>query len=449
MLRLRFFSFIALLILLTTSQSGCGGGGGGGGSSSGPPRSGSLDTSFGTGGIVKTGITANQDDDANAVAVQSDGKILAAGDTLNGNGDYDFALTRYKPDGSLDTGFGNGGIVTTDVTTTGKDDFAYAVAIQSDGKIIAAGPASNGADNDFALVRYNTDGSPDAGFGTNGIVTTDVTMTGKDDFAYAVAIQSDGKILAAGSAFNGADNDFALVRYNTDGSPDAGFGTNGIVTTDVPTGRDDSAFAVGIQADGKIVVAGPTANVSLFDFALVRYNSDGTLDTSFGAGGVVTTDVTIGEGDFALALSIQPDGKIVVGGPTFNGANDDFALVRYNANGSLDTSFGSGGIVKTDVTAGQNDDAYALAIQSDGKIVAGGYSNNLNTNMANFALVRYNPDGSQDTSFGAGGIVTTDVASGDDDYAVAVAIQSDGRIVAAGDIFNGSDYDMALVRYRP
>jgi len=404
------------------------------------PLSGSLDTGFGTGGKVTTPIGSGNDY-ALALGIQSDGKIVAAGYSSNGS-KYNFALVRYSTDGSLDTTFGAGGIVTTPIGS--GHDVANALGIQSDGRIVAAGYSYNGSNYDFALVRYNTDGSLDATFGAGGIVTTPVGSD--EDIAYALVIQSDGRIVAAGSSFNSGSNkhDIALVRYNANGALDTGFGTGGIVTTTVGS-INDYAYALGIQSDGRIVAAGSSYNGSNYDFALVRYNTNGTLDTGFGTGGIVTTPVRSGN-DYAHALSIQPDGRIVAAGSSDNGIKYDFALVRYNINGTLDTGFGTGGIVITTIGSGF-DIAYALGIQPDGRIVAAGSSNN-GSNF-DFALVRYNANGTRDTGFGAGGKVTSPIGSGDD-YALAIGIQSsDGKIVAAGYSYNGSDFDFALARYWP
>ena len=339
---------------------------------------GDLDTSFGTGGKVVTSFLG-QDDFVRSVAIQSDGKIVVAGETKNGTYD-EFALARYNPDGTLDTSFGNsGGKKITNSNNNG--DHARSVAIQSDGKIVLAGAGDNTGNDDFALYRYNTDGSLDSSFGTGGKVFTAVGSG--NDFAESVAIQSDGKIVVAGYSYNGSNDDFALVRYNTDGSLDTSFDSDGKVTTDVGSGSD-VANSVAIQSDGKIVAAGYSFGNS-GDFALVRYNTDGSLDTSFDSDGKVTTEVGSG-GDVAWSVAIQSDGKIVAAGYSYNGSNDDFALVRYNTDGSLDTSFDSDGKVTTDVGSG-SDVANSVAIQSDGKIVAAG--NSKNGNYRDFALVRY------------------------------------------------------------
>ena len=402
-----------------------------------PSLSGSLDTTFGTGGIVTTPI-GSYDACAYALGIQSDGRIVASGYYADGS-NYDFTLVRYNTDGSLDTTFGTGGIVTTPIGSGNAT--ANALGIQSDGRILAAGSSYNGSNNNFTLVRYNTNGSLDTTFGTGGIVTTSIGSGYAG--AYALGIQSDGKIMAGGYYADGSNYDFALVRYNTNGSLDTTFGTGGIVTTSTGSGYD-IAYVLGIQPDGRILAAGSSHYGSNYDFALVRYNTDGSLDTTFGTGGIVTT--TIGSGDSeVLALGIQSDGRIVAAGKSPDGSNYDFALVRYNTDGSLDTTFGTGGIVTTPFGFGW-DYANTLVIQSDGRIVAAGKS--FNGSNYDFALVRYNTDGSLDTTFGTNGKVTTPIGSYDA-YAIALDIQSDGRIVAAGYSYNGNNYDFALVRYLP
>jgi uncharacterized delta-60 repeat protein len=394
---------------------------------------GDLDPTFGTGGKVTTNFFGL--DQAFAMSIQPDGHIVAAGTAFNGSS-WDFALVRYNPDGTLDPTFGTGGKV-----TTGFGDYydaVNAVAIQGDGRIVAAGVASQGSGGtgNFALVRYNPDGTLDPTFGTGGELTTD--FLGGDDLAQAVAIQQDGHIVAAGTAYHldGLSTEFALARYNPDGSLDPTFGTDGKVTTDF-FGNSDLAYAVAIQQDDHIVAAGRALNGSNYDFALARYNPDGTLDPSFGTGGKATTDF-FGGADVASGLTVQSDGNIVGVGFAFNGSNFDFALARYTPGGTLDPTFGTGGKVSTDFL-GSDDAASAVALQADGDIVAAG-----NVADADFALARYKPNGTLDPTFGTGGKVTTDFF-GNSDLAYAVAIQSDGKIVAAG--WTSTNYDFALARY--
>ncbi|MCP4352313.1 MAG: hypothetical protein GY795_43195, partial [Desulfobacterales bacterium] len=329
---------------------------------------------------------------------------------------------------------GTDGKVTADF---GGDDIGRAVAVQPDGKIIAAGYSET--NGDFALIRYTSSGTPDDTFGSAGKVTTSY---GDYEGCLSVAVQADGKIVAAGFSMSESVQDFAVMRYNSDGSLDTGFDGDGIVTTPVGTGND-AGIGLLIQPDEKIVVTGISYNGTDNDFAVVRYNSDGSLDTSFGGDGTVTTPVGSGE-DMGCFAAVQSDGKIVLAGYSFNGSNDDFAVVRYNTDGSLDTGFGTGGKLITPVGSG-DDRSYDVCIQSDGKIVITGES--YNGSNYDFAVARYNSDGTLDTTFGNGGTVTADTKNADNGIHAA-AIQSDGNIVTAGYSFgNRGVPDFSVVRY--
>lgn len=344
----------------------------------------------------------------------------------------------------LDLSFGNGGKVLTSIGN--RDDFATAVAIQSDGKIVSAGRVNNGSNNvfeyDFAVIRYNTDGTLDNSFGTGGKVIT--ALGSSYDIANALAIQPDGKIVVVGETTYG----FAAVRYNTDGSLDTSFGEGGKVVILIGT-RFSNAKSLALQSDGKIVAAGysDNGNSNARDFALVRLNTNGTLDNSFGTGGKVVTPVGVSD-DSANAVAIQSDGKIIAAGNSLNGSDFDFVLVRYNTDGSLDNSFGLGGKVVTQI-GNSYDYANTVVIQSDGKIVAVG-SSYTNTNPINsyFALARYNTNGLLDNSFGTNGKVITAIG-GVNSYANAAAIQPDGKIVAAGYTIDNTFtlYSFAVARY--
>ena len=239
-----------------------------------------------------------------------------------------FAVAVTAAPGDLDTTFDGDGKVTTNFTA--GDDVASGVAIQSDGKIVTAGSAGNTPD--FALARYNADGSLDTTFDGDGKVETDFSG---NDVAFAVAIQSDGKIVAVGRDGIIA-SDFAIARYNADGSLDTTFDGDGKVTTDITA--SDVAFAVAIQSDGKIVAVGVDGILIDSDFAIARYNADGSLDTTFDGDGKVITDIT--GSDIAQGVAIQSDGKIVAVGQD---GTSDFALARYNANTPSSSSGGGGG----------------------------------------------------------------------------------------------------------
>jgi uncharacterized delta-60 repeat protein len=381
---------------------------------------GDLDAGFSFDGKVTTAIGGSTDV-ANGVAVQDDGRIVVVGTSYDEtDSENDFALVRYLPDGSLDSTFGESGKVVTDI---GADDDANAVAIQDDGKIVVAGYSDDGDNRiSFAVVRYDTNGDPDNSFDDDAIVTTDVDGAGENDSGYAraVAIQDDGKIVVAGESYNGSTYEFTLVRYESDGDPDTTFDDDGIATALVGTG-DNSGYDVAIQDDGKIVVAGTAANGGLGLFGMVRFTTDGDPDAGFGAGGEVTTDIGADE-DLGYAVAIQPDGRIVMAGSTYNDSSRDFALVRYDPGGGVDTSFGDGGNAITDT----NGEPRAVAIQDDGRIVAAG--SGTNGDGVDFAVARYEPDGSLDAGFGTGGTVYTHIGF---DQGKGLALH-DGKIVTAG-----------------
>jgi uncharacterized delta-60 repeat protein len=405
---------------------------------------GSLDILFDADGAVTTPVL-NADDVANALAIQPDGKIVAAGYSYTST-NQDYAVVRYNIDGSLDTTFDSDGKVTTHLSFA---DIVNSVAIQPDGKIIAAG--YSGSPLAFSLVRYNADGSLDATFDTDGLLMTSILGVG--DLAYDVAIQTDGKIIAAGYGGNGSGTNITLVRYNPNGSLDTSFDGDGKLTTPVST-FTDYAYGVGIQTDGKIITTGysrhgsSTSNYNN-DSVLIRYNADGSLDTSFDGDGKLIVDLGVGNST-AYSVAIQTDGKIVAAGYSLIDMRYVFTVARCNPDGSYDTSFDGDGIVTTAIRTGGNM-AYAVAIQPDGKIVAAGYSYSDGVPDFDFTLVRYNPDGSLDTSFDGDGMVTTAFLNSDNyDYANALAIQSDGKIIAAGySVYFSAAQAAALVRYNP
>lgn len=409
---------------------------------------GDLDLTFGDGGIVATDF-GGENDQARAVLVQSSGKILVAGRA--GGIDSDFLLARYEANGSLDAGFGGGdGFMLTDF---GDGSGARAMATQADGKIVLAGYVERRTDVaagywDFALARYRPDGTLDPTFGGgDGIVVTDIV--GGYDQAYSLAIQNDGKIVVAGSTFdmgpNAYPNDWNIVlaRYNSDGSLDATFGGgDGLVITDFGTHGFEEAYSVAVQTDGRIVVAATWTNV-------LRYEADGDLDTTFGGGdGRVTIDFG-GGGQATTTLALESYNRIVVAGSTYDSATGKtrFGLARLRADGSTDASFGGGdGIVTTDFQ-GLGGYAEAVTIQADGAILVAGVVS-LSSQDTNFAIARYNIAGRLDRGFGGGdGIVTTDFG-GNSDHARALAIQQDGKIVVAGAAgYFAGGLDAGLARY--
>ena len=423
-IRICFICLVMVLILSNQSLS----------------QAGQLDKTFGNNGIVSTSV--DKQSMAFSVAIQKDGKIIAAGKSWNGHNN-DFALVRYNSDGTLDNSFGINAKV---ILPVGLDeDIANSVALQSNGKIVVGGYfyLNDGLTPLFALTRLNSNGTLDNTFGTNGFATTKIVESSK---SFSIAIQNDDKIIATGYYFEtgGVGEGFALVRYNSDGTLDNNFGTNGIVITQISNDYDE-AQSVAIQTDGKIIVGGFSGYFFVgsydTDFVLARYNSNGTLDNTFGIKGIVVFDIS--DRDFLNSIAVQKDGKILAAGNYRNGDHVDFAIFKFNSNGTLDNTFGANGFVLTHIGS---DDAYctSVIVQNDGKILACG--NSRNGNDYDFNVVRYNSDGTSDNTFGTNGTVTTQVGNSDD-LVGAAAIQSDGKIILAGQTFNGKNYDFAVVRY--
>jgi uncharacterized delta-60 repeat protein len=408
---------------------------------------GNLDSTFGNGGKVIATVPGSTES-ATGMAVQPSGNIIVCGITFPDPASSQFALVRFGGNGSFDTTFGTGGIVKTGFG--GNDSQAAAVVVQQDSKIVVTGFTSSPSGGDIALARYESDGTLDSTFGTGGRVTTD--FSGTYDAGRDLTIQPNGRIVVAGYTFNAQSNsanDFALARYNSNGAIDTTFGTNGKVKGPIFFGND-SAEAIALQPNGKIVAGGSVQtdfNNSAYDFVVARYEGDlvaspGNPDTSFDGDGKATTDFN-GTRDEGNAVALQTDGKAVVAGSA-SAANLDFAVARYNVNGTLDSSFGTGGKVTTPVSASGDDVAYAVVIQHDGKIVVAGYAQTATT--FDFALVRYNPNGTLDSSFGSGGQLTTDFGAGSD-VGRALVLQADNKIVVAGYATIGSGRDFALARY--
>jgi len=418
---------------------------------------GDLDPTFGIGGIA---ITFGPNDRASALVVQPNGQFIVAGTSFPGGADVTLPpslgsspeavmLVRYQPDGRVDASFGQGGKL---ATSFGLGSGASALLQQPDGTLVMAGYAAVGIGNsggvsnvrliDVLLARYLPDGRLDAAFGAGGMVTTDF---GGSDVATAVIRQPDGTLVVAGSSTLSPLRPIQMpfvARYWPDGSLDASFGIGGKVSSFFSPGQNNNgsvAAALVLQPDGKVVVAGSTGAPNPFapTLSVARLKPDGTLDASFGAGGVVTTP--IGSSSGATAVVLQPGGKLVVAGFTPGFGAADLLLVRYLPDGRLDASFGTGGMVTTPVGGGSG--ATALLQQPDGKLVVAGP-----VQPANVLLVRYLPDGRLDANFGTGGIVTTDL--GGQEFASALLEQPDGKLVLAGSFSASGATDILLTRYQ-
>jgi uncharacterized delta-60 repeat protein len=368
--------------------------------------SGALDTTF---GFTQNGWSDDIVGTARAVELQPDGKIVAAGDS-----------------GATTT--------ITAVTTT-----------------IATTITTTLSNSDFLIARYNAHGTLDPTFGLHANGTVAMDMGYDHDVVRSLAIQSDGKIVVVGDGINSSSPNYVsiIARFNTDGTLDMSFANGGIITD---TSRTTSRVSVvKMQQDGKIVVGGNFQNGSgPASFYLARYDSNGAPDTSFNSG---TVTASPGADPVLADIAILPNGKIIVAGTTNVNSNADVFLMRYNADGTLDTTFGSTGTVIADDMIHGRETTAGLAVQTtDGKIVVSAtFQPSAGSILTDdFALFRYNADGSLDTTFGNGfGMVTTDLGSANDDVAYDVQIQQDGNIVVVGAASNGSNDDIGLARYWP
>jgi uncharacterized delta-60 repeat protein len=371
------------------------------------------------------------------VVIQPRGQIAAVGFIHTNEGiESDFALVRYTPLGQLDQNFGNGGRVLTDFD--GRYDVGHALASMPDGRIVAVGSSTD----DIAVALYRRNGRLDPSFDGDGRLLLDL---GSFDDARDVTVQDDGKVVIVGND----GGHLAVIRLEPDGTLDSSFGGGaGFVLTDFG-GFGAFGYAVAIQPDGKILAAGYTNMVdTLEDFALARYLEDGTLDSSFGSGGLVTSDFRTWQ-DRITGLAIQADGKIVAAGrasvaPGGEDHKSDVGLVRYEPDGHLDSSFGHSGKVQTDFGS-YFDQAQAVAIQNDGRIVLS--SPLVGENGSTAAVARYDINGLLDASFGVGGIARTHARTSGDE-AGGLALQPDGRIVVAGPAATGpAEFGFLALRF--
>jgi uncharacterized delta-60 repeat protein len=411
------------------------------------PLAGALDPEFGKGGKVLVAPPADAGEWPGAQAVQPDGKIVVAGTAAPARNGYAILLLRFLPDGTLDPSFGTGGRVWSDLVTLDTplkggvvgdaalgSSSATAVAVQPDGRIVVGGSTQSGATTAFAVLRYLSDGRPDGSFGSGGLTVTDFDQNTNDGVGGLVLLP-DGRILAAGAAGGAA----ALARYRPNGELDPTFGParNGTVTT----GNRGllNALSLGAEPGGKLLVAGQAgAAGGPFDFGLARFSGDGVLDDSFGDRGIVATDVG-STGEWAAGVAAGPGGTVIAAGAS----GSTFALSRYLGDGTLDKAFGAGGITKAGPDLGG---AHALVQLADGRLLLVG--ERLAGETREVAVARYRPDGALDSTFGDGGAVGTDVSPVHDD-GVAAELYPGNRLVVAGTALDQDNThpQVLLIRY--
>jgi uncharacterized delta-60 repeat protein len=329
--------------------------------------------------------------------------------------------------GLLDLTFNSTGFVVNN--TLGSSNQIHTVVVQNDGKICAMGPV--------AVLRYNVDGSIDSSFNGNGIVLMDTTRT------YQGVLQPDGKIIVVGNTLVNFQSEYCITRYNIDGSLDTSFGVGGRVITNLANNTDYYAYAVVLQSDGKIVIAGGNSdgNWTSQGFLILRFTANGMIDTSFGNNGIVT-----GPAGYAVSLAQQTDGRLLVAANLAYVPNKDFTVLRYNSNGSVDSTFGDAGKVSTDI-ASLTEEVNSLALQSDGKILLAGRCN-MGPNKNYFAIARYHTNGSLDSSFNSCGIALAST-QGTLCFLESIAVKNNGKIVAAGHSYNGTNTDFTILCYNP
>lgn len=385
---------------------------------------GSLDTSFGDGGFATLSVGSSAG--AAAVVVQSDGKIVTAG-RATVNGTNEIVSTRMTPSGALDPTYGVGGIVTVNINGGAQVESGAALALQSDGKIVMVGSGNRTiyGPTSFAAVRLTASGAPDPSFGTGGVSTVSV---GASAIANAVVIQPDGKLVLAGTALL-SHKQFAAIRLNADGTLDTTFGIAGVSTLS-PTG---GVWGAALQGDGKIILAGQTdynnpAIANAQQFTAARLNSDGTLDASYGQGGIV--NVPVGGTSLGYGVALQSDGKAVIAGPAWTHTNVN-AAVRLNLDGSIDRTYGTNGIAMVPDGYGAN----GILIDARGRVLLPAVGP---------SIVRFNPDGSVDQTFGTAGMAMAKLGAGG--AANGAAAQTDGNIVLGGALSINGQVVIAVIR---
>lgn len=381
-----------------------------------------LDTTFGTDGIVVTDLTT-QVDAIGDLVVRDNGKIVASG-----IGGSFISLTQYLSDGTLDSSFGNNGKVVTNFRSSFLNGAFSPIAIQTDGKILLLCQNFIQNVNNFILTRYNANGTLDTSFGTNGIVNnSQFNGFGNSRSITDMDLLPDGKIIVT---VNTSNYQILLYRFNSNGTLDLTFGLNGISTVSAPLDYTYfSAIDCSINSDGSIVLLTSITHSLYWDinFTIVQLNPDGIINNDFGNNGIVIGDLGTTNNDYPKDIRLQDNGKIIVSGFTMmTSSNRNFIVMRYNANGSLDTSFNTTGITTITIGGSHTNMIEDLFIDSNGKIAVIGSIGH------DFACLRLNDDGTIDSSFGLNGIYKKDFGNSSYDYGTKIYQQSDGKYVIAG-----------------
>lgn len=404
---------------------------------------GSLDQNFGTNGKL---LINRKTIGVGSICLQQDGKILLGGniiDTSNVNKPSGIFFTRYDSRGQIDPSFGFNGVVAQFLTPF--NCHGGEAVVQKDQKIIIAsfmeGYIGQSYEWGFGIVRFLKDGNIDSSFGINGLIFIPADISQINE----IALQEDGDVVVGANSFKSP----IVIKIKKEGIIDSAFGVNGITTCNVHH-LSYSNSSMKIQPDGKIIAGGRSSDTTInyfpyFDFVIVRWNNDGSVDSSFGVNGVLTSKFDNAENNTLNAIAVSAEGKILAAGISYSYSQNfgSFAVKQFTSSGQTDSSFGKDGFAITDID-GRESDAFTMSIQSDGKILLAGYSGNTTVDH-DFAFVRYQTDGSIDYSFGANGKVITNISSSD--ACSMLAFQSDGKIIAVGSTSIGTENYVAIVRY--
>lgn len=393
---------------------------------------GDLDSGFATGGKY-TSAAYGLSMFGPSVAIRPAGGIVAVGKHFTGLDD-DFAVLRLNASGGLES-------VATAAFASNKDEDAKSVVVLPDGRFLVGGEGNAGGYAQHGVIRFLADGTIDDTFGSDGRVAIDF---GRLSHIHAMALQPDGKLVVVGESYGGANSArLAMARLNTDGSLDTRFGTAGLVQATY--GDTSNSHAIVIAPDGAITIGGYIVNNESSPASacfVARFSSSGVADSSFGNNGVTLAALGSGHSNYCHSMVLQPDGKVVLAGSMVRNRVGDFVMLRMTTSGALDSTFDNDGVVGTSFPgrAPASSEANAVLLQPDGKIVLGGYTD------GKFALARYTSSGALDPSFGTSGLMSFAFGSGVDDQIKSLALQSDGKIVAAGFSRNGSHFELAVVR---
>lgn len=371
-------------------------------------------------------------------AVLGDGRTVILGQTLKPPlFSSQLTLARLNLDGSLDSSFGSAGVVIWSLSPN-SSSFSQNLLVQPDGKLVVVASCFIAGESDIVLFRFLSDGTLDASFGKDGVVSTDVEI-GSSDFAAGSLFDERGRILVAGTTGPIENHDVVILRYRSDGTLDTDFGEAGMVVANL--GGDDTVVGVALQGYGKIVVGGSTVRSMNQNIFLARFLSDGRTDSSFGQDGVVVT-ASLGS---PRTMAVQRDGKIIIGGSVLVDKDQDFFVMRYLENGALDTFFGNAGIITWDFLFGSADNLSDMFLGDEGELTVIGTAN------ADLALVRFLLDGRPDETFGDAGAEIIDI-SGLSNTGKSIAVQPDGKMVVVGEVIRSSGiniFDITIMRLIP